>query len=223
MKTDRPDRGRPKTREMNARRLQGDRSRARILGHSTLIASELGLEGLSIGRVAEAAGVGKGNIQVLFNDKETLQLATLEEAVEVYNTAVTYPAMSKNSPLERLLALVKGWFAFVEKRTLPGGCFMHAVSSEYRLRPGRVRDRVNEHRAAIRDRLRQVIADAKAVGEMREDADAEQLIFELIASEAAANVAQLMGDSQEFKRARSTSLDRIRAGVTPSHSKRVRA
>lgn len=208
---------------MNARRLRGDQSRARILGHSTVIASEVGLEGLTIGRVAEAAGVGKGNIQVLFNDKETLQLATLEEAVEVYNAAVTYPAMSKKTPLERLLALVKGWFAFVEKRTLPGGCFMHAVSSEYRLRPGRVRDRINVHRAAIRDRLRQVIADAKAAGEMREDVDAEQLIFELIASEAAANVALLMGDTQEFRRARSTSLERIQAGVTARHSKRTRS
>lgn len=208
---------------MNARRLRGDKSRARILGHSTLIASELGLEGLSIGRVAEAAGVGKGNIQVLFNDKETLQLATLEQAVEVYNAAVTDPAMSRNTPLERLVALVTGWFAFVEKRVLPGGCFMHAVSSEYRLRPGRVRDRVNEHRAAIRDRLRRVIADARAAGEMRKDVDAEQLIFELIASEAAANVALLMGDTQEFTRARSTSLDRIRAAATASYSKRIRA
>lgn len=207
---------------MNARRLRGDKSRARILGHSTVIASELGLEGLSIGRVAEAAGVGKGNIQVLFNDKETLQLATLEQAVGIYNDAVTDPAMRKTSPLERLLALVNGWFVFVEKRILPGGCFMHAVSSEYRLRPGRVRDRVNEHRAAIRDRLRQVIAEAKNAGEMREDVDAEQLIFELIASEAAANVALLMGDTQEFRRARSTSLERIRAGVTASHLKRTR-
>ena len=208
---------------MNARRLRGNQSRARILEHSTVIASEVGLEGLTLGRVAEAAGVGKGNIQVLFNDKETLQLATLEEAVEVYNAAVTYPAMSKKTPLERLLALVRGWFAFVEKRTLPGGCFMHAVSSEYRLRPGRVRDRINVHRAAIRDRLRQVIAEAKAAGEMREDVDAEQLIFELIASEAAANVALLMGDTQEFRRARSTSLERIQAGVTASHSKRTRS
>lgn len=208
---------------MNARRLRGDRSRAKILGHSTRIASEVGLEGLSIGRLAEAAGVGKGNIQVLFNDKETLQLATLEEAVEVYNAAVTNPAMSKNTPLERLLALVKGWFAFVEKRILPGGCFMHAVSSEYRLRPGRVRDRINGHRAAIRDRLRRVIAEAKAAGEMRDDVDAEQLIFDLIASESAANVALLMGDTEEFRRARSTSLERIRAGVTPSHCRRVRS
>lgn len=210
-------------KEVNARRLRGDRSRARILGHSTLIASEVGLEGLTIGRVAEAAGVGKGNIQVLFNDKATLQLATLEEAVKVYDAAVTDPAMRKNSPLERLLALVKGWFAFVEKRILPGGCFMHAVSSEYRLRPGNVRDRINEHRVAIRDRFRRVIAEAKAAGEMRDDVDAEQLIFDLIASESAANVALLMGDTHEFKRARSTSLERIRAGVIANHSKRTRS
>jgi AcrR family transcriptional regulator len=207
---------------MSARRARGDRSRAQILGHSVLIASTAGLEGLSIGRVAAEAGVGKGNIQVLFGDKEALQLATLEAAVERFNTAVVFPALRKKTPLEKLLALVKGWFSFVEKRTLPGGCFMHAVSSEYRLRSGRVRDRINEHRAAIRDRLREVISEAKAAGELREDMDAEQLIFDLIASEAAANVASLMGDDREFKRARSTSLARIRSGMTLSKSKRSR-
>ena len=135
----------------NGRRLRGERARAEILTRSARIASIDGLEGLSIGRVAAEAGVGKGNIQVLFGDKESLQLATLEKAVELFQATVIFPAMNNKSPLAKLLALIKGWFDFVEKRTLPGGCFINAVSSEYRARPGRIHDRVVEHRVATRD------------------------------------------------------------------------
>ncbi|MBV9878815.1 MAG: TetR/AcrR family transcriptional regulator [Verrucomicrobia bacterium] len=206
----------------NGRRLRGERARAEILTRSARIASIDGLEGLSIGRVAAEAGVGKGNIQVLFGDKESLQLATLEKAVELFQATVIFPAMNKKSPLAKLLGLIEGWFDFVEKRTLPGGCFINAVSSEYRARPGRIHDRVVEHRVATRDRYRRLITDAKAAGELRADLDVEQLVFDLVASEAAANVAALMEDNDEFKRARSTSLERIRGRMPQTLPKRKR-
>src|SRR5215475_11585630 len=101
--------------KVNGRSERGDRARAKILAQSTLIASMAGLEGLSMGRLAAEVGVGKGNIQVLFGDKEALQLATLEEAVNLYDAAVVVPAMNKKSPLAKLLALVDGWFKFVER------------------------------------------------------------------------------------------------------------
>jgi AcrR family transcriptional regulator len=200
--------------EINGRRLRGDRARAQILAHSAWIASRDGLQGLTFGRIAAQAKVGKANIQVLFGDKETLQFATLEKAVDLYQTAVIFPAMSKKTPLARLLAVVEGWFDFVEKRTMPGGCFLNAVSSEYRARPGRIRDRVMEHRVATRDLYRKLMTEAKLAGELRADVDVDQMVFDLVASEAVANVAALLEDSREFERARSTSLDRIRAGMT---------
>jgi AcrR family transcriptional regulator len=207
---------------VNGRSQRGDRARAKILAQSTLIASMAGLEGLSIGRVAAEAGVGKGNIQVLFGDKEALQLATLEEAVNLYDAAVVAPAMNKKSLLAKLLALVEGWFDFVESRAMPGGCFMNAVSNEYRTRPGRIRDEIRKHRSTIRGRLRKLIVEAKEAGELRADVDVEQLVFDLLASEAAANIAALMGETKEFDRARSTSLDRIRMSMKSSHPKRIR-
>jgi AcrR family transcriptional regulator len=204
----------------DGRRLRGERARAEILTRSASIASIDGLEGLSIGRVAAEAGVGKGNIQVLFGDKESLQLATLEKAVDLFQSTVIFPAMNRKTPLAKLQALIEGWFDFVEKRTLPGGCFINAVSSEYRARPGRIHDRVVEHRVATRDRYRRLITDAKSAGELRADLDVEQLVFDLVASEAVANVAALMEDNDEFKRARSTSLGRIKESMPPSSLKK---
>jgi AcrR family transcriptional regulator len=199
--------------ETDGRRRRGERAREQILSHATTMASVEGLEGLSIGRLAHEAGVGKGNIQVLFGDKEALQLATIEKAIALYETNVAAPALAKKTPLKQLTALIEGWYDFVDRKVLPGGCFIHAVSVEYRTRPGRIRDRINEYRSSRRARLRALIADAKAAGELRADVDEGQLVFELMAYQAAANVAAAMGDRDEFARSRRTSLAHIRAAA----------
>lgn len=201
---------------VDRRRIRGDRARALILEHAIAIASTDGLEGLSIGRVATDAGVAKGNIQVLFGDKESLQMATLENAVALYQRVVLDPAMALETPAVRFEALVDAWFDFVEKRVLPGGCFLNAISSEYRARPGRIRDRINEHRAAIRDRFATLLRLGQEAGEFRKELDIDQLVFELVAFQAAANVAALMGDTEEFALARSSSLNRLRGARVKS-------
>src|SRR6478752_1024185 len=104
------------------RKERGDRARANILHHATRIASVEGLDGLTFGRVAADAGVARGNIQILFGDREALQLATIENGVSLYADAVIGPARAKPNAVERLIALIEGWYTFVEQRTLPGGC-----------------------------------------------------------------------------------------------------
>jgi len=207
---------------VNGRRLRGERARAEVLAHSAWIASKDGLEGLSLGRVAAEAGVSKANVQVLFGNRESLQFATLEKAVELYHATVTFPAMNEKTPLKKLIALIEGWFNFVEKRTLPGGCFINSVSNEYRARPGRIRDRIIEHRVATRDRYRRLIVEAKVAGELNDDLDADQLVFDLVANEAVANMSALLGDNGEFQRARATSLGRIKACMPLSSTKERR-
>ncbi|WP_232462561.1 TetR family transcriptional regulator C-terminal domain-containing protein [Bordetella genomosp. 9] len=193
----------------DGRRLRGERSRAKVLDRSTALASVEGLEGLTFGRVAAEAGVGKANIQVLFGDREGLQLATLESALAIYQREILEPAMRRRTPLARLRALVEGWFAFVRERRLPGGCFITAASSEFRARPGAIRDRINASRLAKRERFRTLIEAAREAGELRGDVDADQLAFDLVACEAAANVAALMDDEWEFEMARRTALRHI--------------
>jgi AcrR family transcriptional regulator len=204
------------TQNTDGRRARGNKARAQILAHSTIIASVEGLEGLTIGRVAAEAGVGKGNIQVLFGDREALQLATLNDAVEFYKTTVLEPALGKETPFARLLSFVEGWYAFVAARTLPGGCFISAVSSEYRARPGRIQDQINAHRKSQRATLRNLIIEAKKAEEIRADIDADMLVFELLAYQAGANVASLIGDEGDFALARLASRCRLDwAAVTP--------
>lgn len=196
---------------IDKRKERGDRARANILHHAIQIASVEGLEGLTFGRVAADAGVAKGNIQVLFGDKEALQLATIENGVALYTETVVAPAMAKPTAVERLIALVEGWYTFVEQRTLPGGCLVHALSSEYRTRPGDIRDRVEHHRTEARQRIIDLSNEAMRVGEIQAGTDIEQLAFELTSHQASANVAALMGEAAQFELARRASRQRLDA------------
>lgn len=202
--------------QVDGRKAKGDRSRADILKHATRIASRDGLEHLTLGRVATDAGLAKGNIQVLFGDKETLQLATVESGIAIYLREVVEPALAQGTALKRIKALIDGWYTFVEERRLPGGCLVHALSNEYRTRPGAIRDCVEQHRTDAMHRLITLIGEAKAAGDLRSDTNAKQLAFELTAHQAAANVAALMGDEQQFELAKRTSRDRLRAHAVRS-------
>lgn len=196
-------------RTTDKRKERGDRARANILHHAIQIASVEGLEGLTFGRVAADAGVAKGNIQVLFGDREALQLATIESGVALYAETVVGPAMAEPTAVERLIALVEGWYTFVEQRTLPGGCLVHALSSEYRTRPGEIRDRVEHHRIGARQRIIDLLNEAVRAGELQAGTDVEQLAFELMSHQASANVAALMGETSQFELARRASGQRI--------------
>lgn len=193
------------------RKERGDRARANILHHATRIASIEGLDGLTFGRVAADAGVARGNIQILFGDREALQLATIENGVSLYTDAVIGPARARPNAVERLIALIEGWYTFVEQRTLPGGCLVHALSSEYRTRPGRIRDRVEHHRLEARQCIVNLSIEAMRAGELQPDTDIEQLAFELTSYQASANVAALMEEADQFELARLASRQRLRA------------
>ncbi len=94
----------PPSPPTDGRRLRGERARTRVLDEAVKLLSVEGLGGLTFGQVADMAEVGKSNLQVLFGDKENLQLAALAHAIGLYQTQVVEPAMRKRTPLTRLRA-----------------------------------------------------------------------------------------------------------------------
>src|SRR5262249_30515563 len=124
-------------------RAPGDRARARIVERAAELATIEGLEGLSIGRIAEATGVPKSSVHALFGSKEEVQLATINAARDSFIAEVVGPALNATEPGQtRLLALCEGYLSYVERRVFPGGCFFVAASAELGARPGRVHDEV---------------------------------------------------------------------------------
>jgi len=199
-----------------ARRARGERTRQAILEVAVDVASAEGLEGLTIGRLASALSMSKSGLFAHFGSKEELQLATVEAAREIFIREVVRPAFEAGRGLRRLWKLCDVWLGYVEGEVFRGGCFFAAAAAEFDSRPGPVRDRVAEIMREWLATLRRAVAEAKAEGQLNEDADPAQLAFELNALEMGANWAyQLHGDRRAFARAREAVVERLRRHATP--------
>ena len=192
-------------------RAPGDRNRARIVEHAAELATLEGLDGLSIGRLAEATGIAKSSVHALFGSKEELQLATINAARDSFITEVVAPALTTADPgRERLMALCDGYLHYVERRVFPGGCFFVAASAEVGARPGRVHDEVARVQGQWRDMLLAEARSAHERGELREGRDPTQLAFELGVILAGTNIVTVLhNDDRAIARAHAAVRDRL--------------
>lgn len=194
----------------DGRRARGDASRRIVLNSATDLASVEGLDGLTIGRLAEASGSSKSSIATLFRSKEGLQLATVEAAREIFTAQIVEPAREHPRGVHRLAALLRNSLAYSKERVFTGGCFFAATAADVDSKSGPVSDAV---RAALVDWYGYVeaqIRHAVAVGEI--DADAEVLAFELVALNEEANARSLlMDDERPYALAAAAIRARLRA------------
>jgi AcrR family transcriptional regulator len=147
-------------------REDGARSRAAILEAAARLATLEGLDGLSIGRLAELVGMSKSGLFAHFGSKEELQLATIDAANEIYAAEVVLPALAAPSGLRRLEALCELFLSHVERSVFPGGCFFASVSSEMDTKQGPVRNRAAEIVGEWLALLAHQIADAQSEGDL---------------------------------------------------------
>lgn len=192
-------------------RAPGDRARARIVEQAAGLATVEGLDGLSIGRLAEATGVAKSSVHALFGSKEELQLATIDAAQDSFIAEVVAPALATTETgRERLVALCDGYLDYVERRVFPGGCFFVSVSAEVGSRPGRVHDEVVRAQGQWRDLLHAEARSARDRHELPDGSDPAQVAFELGAILAGTNlVTVLHDDTRAIERARTAVHDRL--------------
>jgi AcrR family transcriptional regulator len=199
--------------QQDGRRIRGDESRRVILAHAIDTASVDGLDGLTIGRLADAAGHSKSGVATLFGSKEQLQLATVAAAREVFVERVIAPARaSSERGLERVCALISSWFSYSDERVFRGGCFFAAASVELDAKPGPVRDAVVAATTAWEDYLTLSIQRAIDAGELPLLDDAAQLTFEIVSFLEAANTRSLLHASVEpYARAATALRSRLLA------------
>jgi AcrR family transcriptional regulator len=183
-------------------------TREGILARAVDLASTEGLEGLTIGRLAEAHSMSKSGLFAHFGSKEELQLAVVEAARDVFAREVFSSHLPSDPGLPRLQGLARSWLAYIESGLFRGGCFFAAASAEMDDRPGRVRDRIVELTRFWMEMLAREAEGAIDAGHLDAGTDPEQLAFELHAYVQEANWAfQLHGDANAFGRAR-RAMDR---------------
>src|SRR4051794_21804727 len=125
-------------------RADGVESRRTILLAAANLATTRGLEGLSIGDLAQHIGMSKSGLYAHFKSKEMLELATIETASEIFERDVVVPARESPGGLRRVQAVSEAFLLHLERRVFPGGCFFATVAVQLAARPGRTRDRVME-------------------------------------------------------------------------------
>ena len=186
------------------------RTRKTVLDAAAALASEHGLESLSIGGLAAATGMSKSGLFAHFGSKEELQLATVDHAAEIFVEAVIVPARRSPRGIARIWALADGFLGYVERRVFAGGCFFGTTAAEFKNRPGPVRDRISHQMAAWRSYLEHAVEQAQQLGELDPEADPRRVAFELKAYVSTAEAEhRLFGDPQVFADARAAIRERI--------------
>jgi AcrR family transcriptional regulator len=177
-------------------------TRAEALDVAVRRASVEGLEGLTIGRLADELSMSKSGLFGLFGSKEELQVATFERAVGDFTREVWSPVAGREPGLPRLLALVDRWLAYHRRRVLPGGCFVTTATIEFDARPGPLRDAVARARRRMHAVLESDVRTAVEAGDLPAGTDSADVAFTLYAIASAASQAIQLDEPGAGARAR---------------------
>jgi AcrR family transcriptional regulator len=196
------------------RRADGERSRRTILDAAARLATVEGIEGLSIGHLANAIGMSKSGLYAHFGSKEELQLATIAAAQEVFHADVIAPALEVGRGVRRVEALCERFLSHLERGVFPGGCFFASVGAELDTRPGPARDRIAAVQSGWAKLIASALREAQDNRELDPEARIDQLTFEIDALLAHANtVFMLQGDRAAFDLARRAIHDRLKGSA----------
>lgn len=183
-------------------RSKGGLTRAAIVDAALLAASRDGLEGLTIGTLAEQMKMSKSGVFAHFGSREELQLAVLKAYMQHFVDQVLRPAVKKPRGLLRLEAILQRWVAFLA-REMTRGCIMIAGAIEYDDVPGPQRDQMVEIITGWKRELIKAIRQAVNEGHLQPYTDAHQLVFEIYGLMLAMHQdARLLRSADSAKRAR---------------------
>ena len=157
---------------------KGQQTKAAIVDAALGLATQIGLEGLSIGALAEVARMSKSGVFAHFGSREELQLSVVREYHERFEAEVFYPALQAARGLPRLQQLFANW----TKRTsaeIDSGCLYISGAAEFDDRPGPVRDALASSVKTWLAAVYRAVAQARDEGHLNADIDAEQMVFEI--------------------------------------------
>lgn len=157
---------------------KGQQTKAVIVDAALNLAAQVGLEGLSIGAVAELTQMSKSGVFAHFGSREELQISVVREYHHRFEQEVFYPALTQPRGLPRLRAMFANWM----KRTtteIDSGCIYISGASEFDDRPGPVRDALVESVSIWQAAVLRAVRQSQEEGHLQTEADARQIAFEI--------------------------------------------
>lgn len=160
---------------------KGEETKAAILGHAVQLATRIGLDGLTIGRLAKDLGLSKSGLFAHFRSKEALQIQVLDAAAERFIDEVVRPAVREPRGEPRVTALFERWLAWTKSNSGPGGCLFVAAAAELDDRPGAVRERLVALQKGWLEMVGIIFSKGVAAGRFRGDLDPDEFAHDLYA------------------------------------------
>ena len=157
---------------------KGQQTKAAIVDAALGLATQIGLEGLSIGAVAEITRMSKSGVFAHFGSREELQISVVREYYQRFEEEVFNPALALPRGLPRVRALFANWMKRVAVE-LQSGCIFISGAVEFDDRPGPVRDALASSVQAWLSALYRAVVQAREAGHLRDDADEQQIAFEI--------------------------------------------
>ena len=196
---------------------KGERTRATILDQALRIVSRAGLDGLTIGTLAEATGLSKSGLFAHFGSREELLLAVLAHGQDEFTAVVFKPAMDHPRGIPRLRAMFVNWLDWTESAELPGGCPMIGGATEFDDKPGPIRDMLAAGQRTWIETLKRGVRQGIEEGQLIADTDPEQIAFEMLGIVLAShNHRRLLGDKETRKRALTAFAELISRHAAPA-------
>jgi hypothetical protein len=138
--------------------MKGRQTKATIVNAALGLASQIGLEGLSIGALAEVTGI--------------------REYHDQFESEVFYPALSCARGLPRLQSLFDNWMQRTTTE-IDSGCIYISGAVEFDDRPGSVRDALASSVNTWQNALQRSVAQAQVEKHLTAKADPLQVAFEI--------------------------------------------
>ncbi len=168
----------PATGSDNRAMLKGQQTKAAIVDAAMGLATHLGLEGLSIGVVAEVTQMSKSGVFAHFGSREELQISVVREYFNQFEQEVFYPALEAPRGLPRVRVMFDNWMRLMVGEE-QAGCIFISGAAEFDDRPGPVRDALASSVKTWLTAVRRAIAQAREMGHLPADSDEHQIAFEL--------------------------------------------
>lgn len=157
---------------------KGQQTKQAIVQAAVTLGTQVGLEGLSIGALAERMHMSKSGVFAHFGSREELQISVIQEYFATFEQEIFYPAMQAPRGLPRLRALFDNWMKRVAVE-LQSGCIFISGAVEFDDRTGPVRDALADSVQTWLSALYRAVVLAKGCGHLVADADEQQIAFEI--------------------------------------------
>ncbi len=197
--------------------IKGQQTKAVIIDAALGLAAQIGLDGLSIGALAEVTGMSKSGVFAHFGSREELQISVIREYHDRFEAEVFYAAMQKPRGVPRLQAMFDKWMV-QSSAEIDSGCIYISGAVEYDDRTGPVRDALVSSVSTWQAALRRAVELAQEEGQLSLESDAHQIAFEIhgliLALHYEARFLRDPGATERARRAFSRILARY--GVQPA-------